>query len=389
VVICVVTEQRYIAARTGEIELAGALNRDFWEAYGGAGGPVRIVARVDSGALPPGVRIDELPTASPQVTCYAVPYYEGVTGLLKAGPAALRRLMRLSGTPATFVIRMPSAIGSMLAILLICRRRRYAVEVIGDAEAAAVHSGRLPLSTVSSILARWLQRVIVRSASVVSHVSGVLAERYPPAQGTPTLRYSSIRLHESDFAATPLSTERANGKRILFVGSLEAKYKGLGTLLEAVPTIAAAHRDLQVTVVGDGRLRPVYEARCSELALPVKFVGAVPTPQAVQQHMDAATVLVLPSFTEGMPRVLIEALARGLPAIASRVGGTAELLPEDALFDAGDADALSERVISLLASPARLEERSRAGLEVARRFSVTSQSAAREMFLSEATAAGR
>ena len=77
----------------------------------------------------------------------------------------------------------------------------------------------------------------------------------------------------------------------------------------------------------------------------------MPAGEPVRQQLDASDLFVLPSRQEGMPRALIEAMARGLPCIATRVGGVPELLPEDVLVAPGDAGELAAKILEVAASP--------------------------------------
>ncbi len=88
----------------------------------------------------------------------------------------------------------------------------------------------------------------------------------------------------------------------------------------------------------------------------VTFSGLIASGAEVRKALDEADLFVLPSRAEGLPRALIEAMARGLPAIASDVGGCDELLVAADLVPAGNADLLATAVQDMLDDPERMSK---------------------------------
>ena len=145
-------------------------------------------------------------------------------------------------------------------------------------------------------------------------------------------------------AGTP-ERESGDGVRLLFVGRLAA-VKGLRVLLEAFAQARAKRPGLTLTLVGDGGDRPHLEALAAPMGGAVTFLG-YRSQDGVAAALSAADALVLPSFAEGLPVVLMEALAAGRPVIATRVAGVGELVEDGVsglLVHAGDADGLAEAI---------------------------------------------
>jgi glycosyltransferase involved in cell wall biosynthesis len=139
---------------------------------------------------------------------------------------------------------------------------------------------------------------------------------------------------------------------VLFVGRLTEE-KGVGVLLAALRELP---RTVRLRVVGDGPLRPAVEAAARADAR-VEMLGAC-APAEVDAQMRRAAVLAVPSlWYEGLPMTVVEAYARGLPVVASDLGGLAAIV-EDGLqgvrVPAGDAGALARALGGLCAAPARL-----------------------------------
>jgi glycosyltransferase involved in cell wall biosynthesis len=133
--------------------------------------------------------------------------------------------------------------------------------------------------------------------------------------------------------------------------------------------------EFEVTVVGDGRLRPSLEmfARRHGVAAKFGFVGSMASSAAVRVELDASDIFVLPSRTEGLPRALVEAMARALPCIASNVGGIPELLAREDLVPPSNASALATKLSEVLSSPRRMERMSARNLAEARRYVLTDE----------------
>lgn len=146
--------------------------------------------------------------------------------------------------------------------------------------------------------------------------------------------------------------------RLIFVGRL-TPIKGVRVLLEALATARARHSNVQLTLVGDGDDRQALETLAAPLGAAVQFVGAL-SQQGVADALAQADALVLPSFAEGLPVVLMEAMAAGKPVICTQVAGVRELVEDGTsgfVVPAGDASSLSDRICDLaeLSPLARVE----------------------------------
>lgn len=124
-------------------------------------------------------------------------------------------------------------------------------------------------------------------------------------------------------------------------------WKGVDGLIQALPALS----DVGLVVVGDGPLYAELVALAQALGVEtrVRFVGTVPGEQ-VPAYLRACDVFVLNSTYEGLPHVLLEAAAAGLPVIATAVGGTPEVLQDGPsagqLVPPGDPDALKAAILS-------------------------------------------
>lgn len=129
--------------------------------------------------------------------------------------------------------------------------------------------------------------------------------------------------------------------------------KGLSLLMEAIAEVAQEHR-FRVRIVGDGELRPQLEAQVAALGLQdrVALLGWKGA-QDVRREILNARALILPSVAEGLPVVLMEALALGRPVIATCIAGIPELVDERCgwLIPAGSAPALAAAIREALECP--------------------------------------
>ena len=152
-------------------------------------------------------------------------------------------------------------------------------------------------------------------------------------------------------------------------------------LIDAVAT-CCAEADVELVIVGSGRHQLELEQRAKARGLGdrVRFRGQLITPLDVRAELDRADLFVLPSRQEGLPRAMIEAMARGLPCIGSTVGGIPELLAAEDMVPPNDASALARKIREVLADPSRLARMSVRNLAKAREYSLDVLTRRRERF---------
>ncbi len=143
------------------------------------------------------------------------------------------------------------------------------------------------------------------------------------------------------------------GPHLVAIGRL-AEQKGFALLIAAMAQASQDVPDLHLTLVGDGPLRGALQAKVAALDLRghITFAGWQDE-SGVRAALGAATALILPSFAEGLPVVVMEAMAAGRPVIATAIAGVPELVTPDVgwLVPAGDAEALAYAIRTLAATP--------------------------------------
>jgi colanic acid/amylovoran biosynthesis glycosyltransferase len=171
-------------------------------------------------------------------------------------------------------------------------------------------------------------------------------------------------------AALPAHAQPSSGKRIISVGRLSAE-KGQAGLLEAFAAVSRDHGGVELVLIGEGPERELLQSRAAALGIgnKVTFAGRCGEMETIEQ-IARSDILVLSSFMEGLPIVLMEAMAVGTPVIASRVAGIPELVEDGKtglLFTPSDWDALAECIRRLLENDALRPKLARAGSAAVKR----------------------
>jgi glycosyltransferase involved in cell wall biosynthesis len=172
------------------------------------------------------------------------------------------------------------------------------------------------------------------------------------------------------------------------IGTLGSLYpvKGHSYLIDAAPAILGRFPQAVLLIVGQGGLREELEADAARLGIAarVRFLGHR---EDVHDLLSIYDIFVLPSLSEGMPLALLEAMAAGLPAVASQVGGVTEVLEDRKtgfLVPPGDSRALADAIMTLLGNPPLANELAAAARQMAAtRFSLAGMLRAYEGVYSE------
>lgn len=171
--------------------------------------------------------------------------------------------------------------------------------------------------------------------------------------------------------------QRSGPPHLLFVGRLAA-VKGIPVLFEALQSVVTQVPDLKVTLIGDGPERDMLTKEAAQRGLGqiVDFVGYKNQSEVAEALLDT-DALVLPSFAEGVPVVLMEAMAAGRPVVTTQIAGVPELVDHGTsglLVPPGDADALADALKEILTNATRRAEMGEAGrAKVTEHFNMTSE----------------
>jgi len=249
---------------------------------------------------------------------------------------------------------------------------------------------RQPLRTLDRATLRLADRIcavsnaareaVVRAAPAlaprtITLRNGVAVERFRVAEGAREGARARLGFAPADFV-------------VASVGRLEPG-KGLATLLHAAARASARAPMLQLLLVGDGSERPMLERLATTLAIEdwVTFTG---TRDDVPLLLAAADMFALPSRREGVGVAAIEALAAGLPVLASRVGGLPEIVTDGVcgrLLPPEDTTAWADALTRAASEPATIEPWRRAAPRRAHAFSIEASVAVLEQLYDSLAAA--
>lgn len=362
----VATEARFTRSPNGDLYAPAGVGAAFFDRYRQHYDHVTVLARVFPDDQEHGDVVD--PTELPIV---AAPVGAGIPGLASSlGRRGRRAVAHAVAAADGVIVRLPGAVGLLAAGAARRSGTPYVTELVGDPEGAVREAlDRRPgAGAVAAVFAAATARASRRGVAVAAVHQGLLA-RYGTGNAADTT-YSSIDLPLDQVVGAPRSAPPDGPVHLACVASLSVPYKGVDDLIDSVPSIerALAGRQFRVSIVGSGLLEPDLRARAERVAGGlVHFTGQLPSSAAVMAFLDDVDVLVHPARTEGLPRAIVEAQARGVPVVATAVGGSPTLVPDRHLVPARRPETLAVAIAGIL-DPEAYRAASAAGLASASEF---------------------
>lgn len=347
-------EARYTKDKNGQIfNSEGVLRHPLWERYLPFFDKVFIIARVKY--VPDYIGKTEHLANGKGVEFIELPYYHGPKEFVKIRRKLINIIKLAVKHNAAFLLRVPGQIGTIASRIISRQNKEYGVEVVGDpydvfSKGSVIH----PLRFFFKYKYYYdLKRIVSEASSVLYVTEQVLQSRYKANINAFTTSASNVILNNCDIKDVPRNYDtRKKSYSLISIGSLEQMYKAPDVVLNSIKLVNSSQHNFEIrlTWIGAGRYLKEMKLLAIHLGIEdkVDFVGYVSDKSTIINHLDKSDFFVLASRTEGLPRVIIEAMARGLPVIGTKVGGIPELVSDNLLISKSSPSDLADKIIFLV-----------------------------------------
>jgi len=382
----VAVEHHYTHGPDGHFYGNGPASYSFWSTYLDIFERVVVLARV---AVSSQLGFATAKSDGPNVSFLELPDYYGPWQYLRSLSVLEARVQQAIAESDVYILHVPGLV-SRLAWQQITRLRMpYALEVVGDPW-DALGPGTWPdvFRPLFRFVASRELKLMCKEAAAVHYVTeSALQRRYPASKSAYAVGFSDA-LMDSAFASLLILNERhlrmnlRKTFRLGFIGSMAQLYKGPDLLLKAAAICHRRGLDFELVLVGDGRHATAMRALADELGIKdqIRFLGQLASGESIRDFLDAVDLFIMPSRQEGLPRAMVEAMARGCPCIGSNIGGIPELLAPEDLVPPNNPEALAQKIMEVTANPERMKAMSERNLARAKQFDPEILRAARRKF---------
>src|SRR5699024_4200686 len=288
------------------------------------------------------------------VVIKSLPNVSIIKGRLKALKTTKEILKKEIKKVDVVVARMPSRHAYYAMKIAKEIKKPLVVEVVGDVFESFWNHGSVFGKILGPISAKKYKKEIKTSKYTIYVTKKHLQKEYPSARNAYTINASHVELEPSSKFILQRRQEReenrpTNKLKIGLIGSYSSKYKGIHSGVDLISYLNKLNIDAELHILGSGDNQWLLKrARKKNVINDIYFDGLLPIGDPVLEWLDMLDLYIQPSLTEGLPRALIEAMSRGLPAVGSNVGGIPELIEPKFLHKPNNSDDLINKVFSLI-----------------------------------------
>ena len=274
------------------------------------------------------------------------------------------------------VIRGPVEFGMMAAKAARKLGKPYAIEMCGCAYDKTYYKGDWFNRIYAPVKYKHVQKMVHHADAVMYVTEKFLQQRYPTQGYQESASNVEIVAPPEYVINQRLEHIDAREKTLNFgmIGNFGSGLKGLDVAIEALAIIERKRSegvslpDFHFKVLGQG-MPAIWQSKLKSNGLDrkVEFCGTIPGGKEVFEWLDQIDIYLQPSFHEGLPRSLVEAMSRGCPALSSDAGGAQELLDSDFIHVRGNAEQLAEQILHFMDKRVR-QEAARENFEKAKNY---------------------
>lgn len=234
------------------------------------------------------------------------------------------------------------------------------------------------------------QKRICSNAIATSYVTrNAIQDIYPPKrsleEGGLTAAITDLNLDDQYyFKPRVYKIDNKTINLIHVAGNIGNDAKGYRELFESMQDINEKGIKANLTLVGSGKLSNEAEAIKNKYNInSIRFTGLLSNKESLIEELKNADIFVFPSYNEGLPRVILEAMASGLPCVATKLPGIKELINEKYLVELRNSKKLSEKLFEIINNPTELTNESKRNFEKAKEYHASIIANDRFQFYSE------
>jgi len=277
-----------------------------------------------------------------------ITHYNKITDVFVKRKKIYKQLEQIITNCDCVIIRLPSPLGNLACN--ICRKlnKKYAIEMVACAWDGYRYHGHWAGRLVAPYMLYKTKQQCKLANRVLYVTKNFLQKRYP-TKGI-TTNISNVMINESTVNILQARLDKIknfNSNRIVLglVGPLELYSKGHEIALKAMTLLKEKYNNIIIEFLGNGNEKRL-EQISNKLGIRenIIFKGTLPSGEAVLKWMDEIDILLVPSFQEGLPRVLIEGMSRGCPAVGAETGGIPELIRKEFIHKPGNYEKLAENI---------------------------------------------
>ena len=380
-----VTNARYVRTPDNKVfSLQSSFSYHLYKRYLEFFDRVFIIARVKQGDY--SEVIEKNLVNQDKVQVFDLPYFVGLNEYLKVR-SAIKQTMKtvlkdIVSDNTVVILRIPGRIGTIAIDHLKKMGVPYGLEIIGDPfDVMSPGAMRHPLRPLIRIISYFSLKRTTRDAPAALYVTQQkLQERYPCHNFS--VGVSDVVMPESAFRKDKKQLFGSQPVKLISVGSLEQLYKAPDVVMKSIKILKDRKVNCHLTWVGDGIYRDEVEDLVKKYGISsmVTFTGQLSSGDAVRAELDESDIFLMPSRQEGLPRAMVEAMARRLPVIGSNIGGIPELLDERLLVPPNKPEAVADKVALLIANPEFAHEQSTRNFNKSKEFAEDKLGNKREEF---------
>lgn len=350
--VLVTTHAQMFQTPDGKVWTNSVYGYDFFKRYLDVFKNVRLVTRMKK------INYEDLGNrvlvSGPRLEFFSLPFYHGPWQFAKKYIEIKKTLNKAIDSCDCAVLRIPDQLAFQIFNKVKKVNMPCAVEVVAHSwDLYAPGTIKTVLRPLLRVLWDFNQKKICKQAVGVAYVTEkYIQKRYP--SGVKEIDderfetfYTSASL-DSVYFGEPRS-KKSFDKDILnlvHVSGINNTAKGHYELLNVMENLKKQGYKHKLTFIGGGTLLNKFKELATKLKLDdqVEFIGHLSNSIEIADKLKASDLFVLPTMTEGLPRVLLEAMATGLPCIATNVGGIPELLSDNLLVNPNDIEGLKEKL---------------------------------------------